>query len=248
MTYSTPKLNILLSAIILFGAVIHQTAYSQLEIAFDPDGSIVDHCVATGQTIDIPVYVVLTGSPVENGDLTVGGIVSMGTQLNYDAAPGSATVTAITHDPIFVEFQLSEVENADGRAAFAGAVGFTDPPAVGSSILLGSFTFQAGAPGNVTVIAANLPDTLSVTGPYFVSGSNPPVALDGFVTTVTAVATVSTSFDVGDVNQDGNVNLLDVSPFIDLISIGVFQCEADLNGDGVVNLLDVDPFIAVLSG
>ena len=52
---------------------------------------------------------------------------------------------------------------------------------------------------------------------------------------------------VGDVNLDGVINLLDVAPFIDAISTGIFQPEADVNLDGVVNLLDVDPFIMLLS-
>ena len=55
-------------------------------------------------------------------------------------------------------------------------------------------------------------------------------------------------FVLGDVNQDGVVNLLDVGPFIDLLSGGGFQLEADINGDGTVNLLDVGPFIDLLSG
>ena len=53
---------------------------------------------------------------------------------------------------------------------------------------------------------------------------------------------------LGDVNQDGFVNLLDVGPFIDILGNGQFQFEADCNGDGVVNLLDVEPFIAILGG
>ena len=52
----------------------------------------------------------------------------------------------------------------------------------------------------------------------------------------------------GDVNGDGNINLLDVAPFVDLVSSGVFQAEADVNCDGAVNLLDVSPFVALLSG
>ena len=52
---------------------------------------------------------------------------------------------------------------------------------------------------------------------------------------------------LGDVNLDGIVNLLDVEPFIDLLSNGSFQLEADINGDGSVNLLDVQPFISLLS-
>ena len=53
---------------------------------------------------------------------------------------------------------------------------------------------------------------------------------------------------LGDVNHDCVVNLLDVEPFVDLLSTGQFQVEADLNQDGSVNLLDVQPFVDVLSG
>ncbi len=53
---------------------------------------------------------------------------------------------------------------------------------------------------------------------------------------------------LGDVNQDGFVNLLDVQPFVVLISNSGFQVEADINQDGDVNLLDVGPFIKILSG
>ena len=51
----------------------------------------------------------------------------------------------------------------------------------------------------------------------------------------------------GDVNMDGVINLLDVQPFVDLVSSGEFQAEADVNKDGVVNLLDVVPFIDLLN-
>ena len=50
----------------------------------------------------------------------------------------------------------------------------------------------------------------------------------------------------GDVNLDGVVNLLDVGPFVDILSAGGFQLQADINDDGVVNLLDVQPFIDIL--
>ena len=55
-------------------------------------------------------------------------------------------------------------------------------------------------------------------------------------------------FLLGDVNLDGVVNLLDVAPFVDLLSTGVFMDEADIDGNGVVNLLDVDPFIDLIGG
>ena len=63
-----------------------------------------------------------------------------------------------------------------------------------------------------------------------------------------AIANVQSSFLLGDVNLDGVVDLLDVEPFIDLISGSGFQFEADINGDGLVNLLDVNPFVNILVG
>ena len=53
---------------------------------------------------------------------------------------------------------------------------------------------------------------------------------------------------LGDVNLDGEVNLLDVDPFVKVLTSGGFQLEADVNQDGQVNLLDVDPFVAILTG
>ena len=52
---------------------------------------------------------------------------------------------------------------------------------------------------------------------------------------------------LGDVNRDGAVDFLDISPFIVLLSAGDFQAEADTNEDGVVDFLDISPFIILLS-
>ena len=53
---------------------------------------------------------------------------------------------------------------------------------------------------------------------------------------------------LGDINGDGQVDLLDVGPFVDLLTAGDFLAEADINGDGDVDLLDVGPFVELLSG
>ena len=52
---------------------------------------------------------------------------------------------------------------------------------------------------------------------------------------------------LGDVNLDGSVDVLDVSPFVTQIVVGIFQAEADINKDGSVNLLDVEPFVEILT-
>lgn len=51
----------------------------------------------------------------------------------------------------------------------------------------------------------------------------------------------------GDVNLDGEVNFLDITPFIGVLSSGVFQPQADVNSDGEVSFLDIQPFINILS-
>lgn len=53
---------------------------------------------------------------------------------------------------------------------------------------------------------------------------------------------------LGDVNLDGVVDLLDVGPFVDLLSSGLYQAEADMNEDGIVDLLDIGLFVNALSG
>ena len=53
---------------------------------------------------------------------------------------------------------------------------------------------------------------------------------------------------LGDVNGDGEVNLLDVGPFVDLLGTGGYLPAADINGDGAVNLLDVGPFVDLIGG
>lgn len=63
-----------------------------------------------------------------------------------------------------------------------------------------------------------------------------------------ACPTKGCDFAIGDVNQDGAVNLVDVQPFVDLLVSSGFQCEADINEDGAVDLLDVDPFVTLLGG
>ncbi|MEM9410208.1 MAG: dockerin type I domain-containing protein [Planctomycetota bacterium] len=51
----------------------------------------------------------------------------------------------------------------------------------------------------------------------------------------------------GDVNCDGLINLLDIGPFVQLLSDGSYDIKADMNFDGFVNLLDIGPFVEALS-
>jgi hypothetical protein len=53
---------------------------------------------------------------------------------------------------------------------------------------------------------------------------------------------------LGDLNLDGEVNGLDVDPFVAVLLGSQFDVAADMNGDGVVNGLDVQPFVAAVVG
>ena len=52
---------------------------------------------------------------------------------------------------------------------------------------------------------------------------------------------------LGDVNLDGIVNFLDISPFIIRLTSGALLAQADINQDGIINFLDIAPFIQILA-
>ena len=58
---------------------------------------------------------------------------------------------------------------------------------------------------------------------------------------------IDAGFLLGDVNQDGNVDLLDVAPFVDVLTSGVYEVRADINCDGSVDLLDASLFVDLLT-
>jgi len=53
---------------------------------------------------------------------------------------------------------------------------------------------------------------------------------------------------LGDVNRDGSVNALDISPFIVLLTTGGYQGEADINKDRAINALDISGCVSCLTG
>ena len=62
-----------------------------------------------------------------------------------------------------------------------------------------------------------------------------------------AVGSIFDTILLGDCNQDGVVNSLDIPPFLVALSSGNFSVQCDVNGDGEVNFFDIAPFIALLS-
>ena len=78
-----------------------------------------------------------------------------------------------------------------------------------------------------------------------VNGSNADFLSADATLTVTLV---STEVILGDCDQDGDVDFLDIAPFIEILSTAAILAEADCNLDGDVNFLDIAPFIVILTG
>jgi hypothetical protein len=103
---------------------------------------------------------------------------------------------------------------------------------------------QATIGGSDNVFFVGLVDTMATFNTAQIRYD--PSAISTIVFNIDDIVTASGVL-LGDVNQDGLVNLLDIEPFVTLLTDGLFQAEADINQDGSVNLLDVGPFIDILS-
>jgi len=124
-------------------------------------------------------------------------------------------------------------------------------------------TFQFGSATNITDLSdLSLPDL--TLGTITVEGTPGPFTLNTFtfetpleIPAEEEIVVGQTGFDtdvldegttlLGDVNLDGVVDFLDISPFITVLATGGFQEEADIDGNGAVDFLDISGFILILS-
>ncbi|MEM9410293.1 MAG: hypothetical protein AAGA30_04220 [Planctomycetota bacterium] len=130
---------------------------------------------------------------------------------------------------------------------FVGAVG-TD----GSPAGVGGTEFDGTGSAFVAVRPRAVPDTLYWFKIQFSSVGEALVYTEGQYGSEGEALTVGNPVGCpsapGDVNGDEAVDLLDVGPFVDLITEGKFNCAGDINGDEAVDLLDVGPFVDLLTG
>ena len=176
-----------------------------------------------------------------------------------DLALISAGMASIDFDGWLASF-TGDGDTTNYFADFYDAVGGVN----GTGNLLGTIVLADGSISNgdpgwnednwsryTTSNQITFPDALSVTITYGAgTGGN---GNDNYSDNVTVSVNESKgggscSFAVGDVSQDGFVDLLDVSPFVTILTAGDFQCEADIDENGVVDLLDVSPFVDLLTG
>ena len=92
------------------------------------------------------------------------------------------------------------------------------------------------------------------------AGTEVTFAVDGVLETATGgpatslrivtftVDIIESEILLGDVNLDGEIDFLDIVPFINLVTGGGFQAEADIDPNGIIDFLDIVPFINILTG
>ena len=51
---------------------------------------------------------------------------------------------------------------------------------------------------------------------------------------------------LGDINNDGTVDFLDVGPFVNLLLRGSYSANADFDRNGIVDFQDIAPFVNTL--
>ncbi len=156
---------------------------------------------------------------------------------------GGLSMSLASDDDIDALFVLD-----DGDLAFGGS------DFIGFSLSRTSPSLEAGSPlslrfaGGAALSAADVFILTGTGGAFLVPASSHGLLFDDNIDALDQVPEIGDEFVLGDINGDGVVNLLDVAPFVELISTNTFLPEADINGDGEVNLLDVEPFIELLSG
>ena len=180
---------------------------------------------AAGVTVGAPDQITFTGLglPLRGG--TTATIVSVTiTYLGADGAVGGVDdeIVGIRTD----DLQFSVVQEYAWR--------FTEPLVFDWDGLNNRFRISmTGIDGNLRFKQRPVNESPSEQGGL-------PVSVAGFVGDGKTVL-------IGDINLDGEINLLDVQPFVELLTTGGFQIEADINGDGFVDLLDVQPFVQLLT-
>ena len=163
--------------------------------------------------------------------------------------------------------EASEATGAEAVGLEATALSFEDGFTVVQTISVDGVstqysdivvTSQTGTETGGTVLTTVLepfPDDFDyltfVNGAHFSVGASIVLEDGGVVTFTTAQLAISDGVTgtplLGDIDMNGAVNFLDITPFITILASAGFQFEADIDGNGVVNFLDITPFISILA-
>ena len=137
--------------------------------------------------------------------------------------------------PIFIDDFEDDGNGMEGNVTFeAGAI--LDPYDAGGAVateFTTVMTWEGALTDDGLVLSA---DAIAAGWEMQVDGNNLQVRNPNLTGTVH-----------GDVDGNGEVNFLDIGPFVMVLTTGTNQVEADCNFDGRVDFLDIAPFVTVLT-
>ena len=186
-------------------------------------------------------------------------------EADYDFAAGTSLAAGAAI--VLVSFDPSLAINASKLAAFEAHYGIGS----GVTIVGGLSATLSNGTGRISLQQPDAPDSLGDISHVVVDeliyddlapwpdadGSGlvlerDDVSASGLLSgSWTAAAATPGIFDhdflCGDINQDGFVTFLDISPFIDLLTNDTYQVEADFDNDGLVTFLDIAGLIDKLT-
>ena len=252
------------------GELVAETEGGIRAIAFDNQSKYLIVCTATNLTW----YDVATGEVVgvvaeglvdpqdivqlENGDIliadAVAGLLKLDSALNLTVENDefqfqSQDQITLVNDGLLYVSQTQSLP-ATGVVLYQMDLSSGETVAVETLQFASVFDLEADLDGNVLFSGMRLDQEIDEGGVY----SYDPVN-DQVETIVERKQFLPSGLSVveepgpllGDANQDGNVNLLDVAPFVRTIIISQFCVNSDINRDGTVDLLDIEPFVFLLT-
>ena len=218
-----------------------------------------------GIGVDNGTILLVNSTVVENSTLGIGGGISfqLGNFGNAEltlhnsivagnsddgTAPDVTAVADVTND-LVVEHSLvgdttgsgitasTGVGNILNQSALLGPLAFNGGSTMTHALLLGSPAIDAG---NNALAVDETQNQLTI------DQRGEDRIFDGAVDIGAFEFQVDSPFLLGDANQDGGVDFLDIPPFVALLQAGTFLDEADINRDGSVNFEDISPFVSLL--
>ena len=162
------------------------------------------------------------GDPDLDGDWDVLETDGLGTGIFFDTGVAIANTGTIEFDILDLDMDIS----IDGTVIYTGGI--------------------IGSNGDAGITPGETLTTIDIESTNNLGGLNSVLTVDNIALNTSCSGGCTNP--LGDVNGDGVLDLLDVTPFVNAITSGTFICEADVNEDGVVDLLDVTPFVALLTG
>ena len=209
-------------------------------VQFDSNGDIVIFNLQTGMQVatlkDGPFD---TGNPMamSDGVLAIVERVDNETDL-FDAATGNLIKTVTLPNPNWSNIQT---------IAFAGSRKLVvlvddDDPLSNNDEIIVAYDWQNESVGTVIESVTNQSGFIRMA-----ASVNRVMGLTSFPNEL-LIYNICNQIVFGDINQDCEISLLDIAPFVELIINLQYQEAGDLNNDGVVDLLDVPPFVNLLTG